>query len=335
MKKEARYYESLAQEKVKCTLCPHNCLLKDEQTGSCHVRKNSGGKLYAENFEKISALHFDPIEKKPLYHYYPGEIIFSVGSVGCNLHCKFCQNAEISQTSVNDFMQLRNIPVNDIVNTALTRPENIGIAYTYNEPIVWFEYMVEIAIKARLEGLKNVVVTNGFINEEPLVELIDNVDAFSIDLKAFTDDFYKKNTFSRLNPVKNTLKIIREANKHLEITNLVIPTLNDDKRIFSEMVQWIAGELGENTILHISKYYPSYKMTIETTPIETMMTLFDIAREKLNYVYIGNISANKGRDTLCSQCGQKVISRDGYWTSVNGLTKDGRCNRCNNAVAIR
>ncbi len=335
MKKEARYYESLKQEKVKCTLCPHNCLLKDGQTGSCHVRKNSGGKLYAENFEKISALHFDPIEKKPLYHYYPGEVIFSVGSVGCNLHCKFCQNAGISQTSVDDFLHLRNIPVNDIVNTALTRVESIGIAYTYNEPTVWFEYMAEIAIKAKIEGLKNVVVTNGFINEDPLVELIDYVDAFSVDLKAFTDDFYKKNTFSRLGPVKNTLKTIRKSGKHLEITNLVIPTLNDDKRKFSEMIQWIAGELGENSILHISKYYPSYKMTIETTPIETMMTLFDLAREKLNYVYIGNISTNKGRDTICSQCGQKVITRDGYWISVNGLDKDGRCTRCNNAVAIR
>ncbi len=189
-------------------------------------------------------MNFDPIEKKPLYHFFPGSIIFSAGSLGCNLHCKFCQNWEISQTGIEEFGYLKDVTCEMLISKALSRSNNIGIAYTYNEPTVWFEFMLETAKLAQKEGLKNVMVTNGFINPEPLEELFPFMDAFSVDLKAFTEEFYKTITASRLEPVLNALKMIRNSGRHLEITNLVITDTNDDEKEFTEMVDWIATELG-------------------------------------------------------------------------------------------
>jgi len=279
-------------------------------------------------------MHFDPIEKKPLYHYYPGSIIFSVGSVGCNLHCKFCQNSEISQSCVKDYPYLKDISPNEIIKIATSKSENIGIAYTYNEPAIWFEYMLDIATSARHNNLKNIMVTNGFINPEPLNELLSLIDAFSVDLKSFTEEFYKKITFAKLKPVKETLKVVAKSGNHLEITNLIIPTLNDSVAEFEEMTRWIAGELGKETVLHISKYFPTYKMTIESTPEYTLSKLLNIAKEHLDYVFVGNARTSEGRDTLCSKCANTVISRNGYWTSRSGLDSTGRCSYCGNRVAV-
>ena len=220
--KEALFYQKLPDDKVICLLCPHNCTIHEGKTGVCNMRKNIGGKLLSENYELVSALNFDPIEKKPLYHYYPGKIILSVGSIGCNFKCKFCQNWEIAQTTIDDYYSRRQYSHNEIVKLAVEKEDNVGIAYTYNEPIVWFEYMLDVAKKIKEAGLINVMVTNGFINREPLEELVKYVDAFSVDLKAYTETFYKEYCSSGLEAVKKTLSIIFENKRHLEITNLII-----------------------------------------------------------------------------------------------------------------
>ncbi|MBN2174185.1 MAG: AmmeMemoRadiSam system radical SAM enzyme [Bacteroidales bacterium] len=325
--KEASYY-TRENGKVRCFLCPHNCLIAVDKRGICRVRKNVGGKLIAETWEQVCSLHFDPIEKKPLYHFYPGQTIFSVGSVGCNLHCKFCQNCEISQVGVDEYPFLHTISTEEIVNKAVSIKENIGIAYTYNEPTVWFEFMAEIAKQAKSQNLKNVMVTNGFINPEPLEDSLEFMDAYSVDLKAFDENFYKKITSSWLQPVLETLKTIKKSGKHFEITNLVITNTNDDPDEFKEMIDWIAEELGKDTVLHISRYHPTYKMSEPSTPETTLNLFFELASKKLDYVYLGNLHSLQGQNTYCPNCKTEVIKRTGYLTEVTGLDKVGNCESC-------
>jgi len=333
--KEAKHYMTSGSG-IICMLCPQNCFIKPGKKGSCCAKINNDQVLYAETYGKVSALHFDPIEKKPLYHYFPGRTIFSVGNAGCNLRCKFCQNSEISQSCDDSDRQfMRKCSPEEIVIMAMSEKDNIGIAYTYNEPIVWYEYMFDIAELAKRSGLKNIMVTNGYINKEPLSSLLDLIDAFSVDLKAFTDDFYRKITLSRLEPVKQTLVDISRSGKHLEITNLIIPTLNDNATVFEDMVKWIANELGKDTPLHISRYHPSYKMTIESTSESTLRKLFDIARRYLDWVYIGNINLTEGRDTFCSKCGKRAIQRMGFRANIAGITDDGHCSGCGNKIVIQ
>lgn len=331
--REALYYEKEG-DNIRCTLCPHLCLIKPGKTGSCFSRTHLGGKLISDNFGKVSALHFDPIEKKPLYHFYPGRTIFSVGSTGCNLHCLFCQNSEISQTSVADFPYARDYGPEELVGLAAEKADNIGLAYTYNEPAIWYEFMLEMAMLAHEKGLKNVMVTNGYINTPPLAQLMPYMDAFSVDLKAFTDEFYRKITKARLGPVLDTLKQVRAAGKHLEITNLVISTLNDDEGVFEEMCRWISSELGDETILHLSRYFPTYKMTINATPAQTLVKLLAIAGKHLKYVYAGNISLNGGSDTKCASCQRRVITRMGYHIAISGLDENGKCLHCGSPIAV-
>ncbi len=331
--KEALFYEKLTNNKVKCTLCPHNCIIDDGKRGICKVRINNNGTLYSEVYDKISSINNDPIEKKPLYHFSPGRDIVSIGSVGCNLQCKFCQNWEISQTSVSDYHYIRDISPDEIIQLAL-KNNSIGIAYTYNDPIVWFEFMLEIAKSAKEKNLKSVMVTNGYINREPLEMLLPYIDAYSIDLKSFTDDFYKKITLSYLQPVKDSIKFLSKNNKHIELTNLVIPTLNDDIDIFEDMVKWIANEIGKNTVFHISRYFPTYKLKIEPTPVDKLLELFEIAKKHLNYVYLGNVSISDGENTVCDNCGKTVITRQRYFVKTNGIDKEGRCKSCGNKVVM-
>ena len=330
--KEAAFYKKLDTDKIECLLCPHECIINEGKMGICHVRKNVEGKLISENYGQVCSLHFDPIEKKPLYHFYPGSTIYSVGSVGCNLHCRFCQNCEISQTSVEDFPFLKKYSPTEIVTNAMRQKGNIGIAYTYNEPIVWFEFMLDIAKLARKEGLKNVMVTNGFINPEPLMELIQVIDAFSVDLKAFNDDFYRKITSSKLAPVLESLKTLKRNNKHFEITNLVITTENDNIREFSEMINWISSELGKETVLHISRYHPMYKMTNPATSVRKLMEFYNIAKEKLDFVYLGNVLTKEGQNTYCPSCGHLLVERLGYTIKKTGMDNEGNCCDCSATV---
>ncbi len=296
------------------------------------MRRNINGELISETYRKVSAIHYDPIEKKPFYHFYPGSIILSIGGIGCNLDCSFCQNCDISKADVSGFPWYKDYPVEDIVNMAADYPGNIGVSFTYNEPTVSYEYMIEIARLASSMGLKTTMVTNGFINPDPLIQLLPFMDALNVDLKAFRDDFYRKHTDSRLAPVLETLGILKEAGKHFEITNLVIPGLNDDPGIFAEMADWIAGELGEFSVLHISRYFPHHKMKREATPVKTLLDLYAIAKEKLHYVYLGNVVAHEGKNTVCPQCGELLITRNGYHTSVSGLKQDVRCKKCNSFI---
>jgi pyruvate formate lyase activating enzyme len=333
--KEALYYKTLENNKVQCFLCPHNCIIKDNKRGICGVRKNSGGKLYSENYGEITALGIDPIEKKPLYHFYPGRNILSLGSIGCNLKCFFCQNWEISQTTPDNAGRKKTYKVDDIVKLATQRKDNVGVAYTYNEPVIYYEFMMDVAKEIKKKGLQNVVVTNGFINPEPLDELMEYIDGFSVDLKGFTDKFYKKHTGGTFEPIKRSLIKLRETGKFLEVINLIIPTLNDDRVQFEEMMKWIKDNLGENTILHLSRYFPGYKSTIEPTAPSTMKEFYYLASKYLNYVYVGNISMEEGSNTYCHQCNSLLVRRDGYFTQTPGLDEEGKCIHCGNKVFIR
>lgn len=330
---EARYYSRLQEHKVKCELCPHNCIIDEGKYGICKVRRNDSGTLDARNFEIVSSMGFDPIEKKPLYHYYPGSEILSVGSLGCNLQCEFCQNWQISQTSVSDFERgAEKISVNEIIHVAQSRERNIGIAYTYNEPIIFYEFMLEIAKNAKEQGLKNVMVTNGFINQKPLSELHQYIDAYSVDLKAFNNDFFVKYTKSKLAPVLETLVSIAKADKYLEITTLVIPGLNDNSAEFERMVKWIQENVGKETVLHISRYYPTYKLNVQQTSVDKMLELNSIAKEYLDYVYLGNVLLEDGNNTFCPNCGELLIKRTGYMTQKRSVNNQGDCLKCGTNV---
>ena len=329
MNQQALWYQSLDEDTVQCTLCPHLCNLKAGKTGICRVRTNIDGKLITEVNGFVSSIRFDPIEKKPLYHFYPGTSILSIGTYGCNLRCFFCQNCSISQTGVKAELPQTFYTPAQIVDMAVKKPANTGIAFTYNEPIVWFEYMYDIARLAKKAGLKTVMVTNGFINAEPLKALIEHIDAFSIDLKAFNEEFYSKVTSSKLEPVKEALKQISRAGKHLEIVNLVIPELNDDDSSFKDMVKWISSELGKETVFQISRYFPHYKLSTAETPISVMRHLKQIAERELTYVYSGNIYAESS-ETRCIMCHNVLITRSSYTISTPGIDDLGKCKVCGN-----
>ncbi|MEI6747832.1 MAG: AmmeMemoRadiSam system radical SAM enzyme [Bacteroidales bacterium] len=323
----ARWYKADVKGFVICNLCPHLCHIKEGKAGICQVRQNVNGQLHLLTYGKVAALHMDPIEKKPLYHFYPGRHIFSVGSIGCNLDCDFCQNHEISQADPGTYQIAETYSPANLVAKALAIAGNIGIAYTYNEPVVWSEYILDTATIAKDAGLKNAMITNGYINEEPLGELLLVIDAFSVDLKGFSESFYNKTVGGRMEPVLKSLKQIRKAGKHLEIVNLVIPQLNDDKRIFRSMIQWISNELGDDTVLHLSRYFPKHRLGIEPTPLHTLEELGAISREFLKFVYTGNVQSGQN-DTLCPNCGHMLISRHGYSVTCAGLDTSGKCISC-------
>jgi pyruvate formate lyase activating enzyme len=325
---EALFYNKLDNNKVQCELCPWNCELKLEQVGICKVRTNKKGKLKTSVYNKVAALGVDPIEKKPLYHFYPGKNILSIGEVGCNLQCNFCQNHRISQCYASEFEGFHDITSEKIVNEALKTWNNVGIAYTYNEPFTFYEFLLDTAKLAHKHDLKNVVISNGYINAEPLIALLPYIDAFNIDLKAFSDEFYQQQTKGKLEPVLQSLKLIAKSDAHLEITNLVIPNLNDDEKQFEAMTLWIAQELGNSTPLHISRYFPQHKMKQAPSPIKTMEKLHEIAKQHLNHVYLGNVSDEKRSSTYCSECGTRLIKRTGYQTTRENLTPKGQCKRC-------
>ncbi|MBN3036216.1 MAG: AmmeMemoRadiSam system radical SAM enzyme [Bacteroidales bacterium] len=326
--KEALYYEPGEEGSVYCTLCPHHCHIHNGKRGICRVRINHDGKLISENFAQVSSVHFDPVEKKPLYHFFPGKTIFSVGSVGCNMHCRFCQNWEISQHGTDEFTMLRSMAPEEVISLARQRDDNVGIAFTYNEPLVWIEYLMDIARLARERRLFTVMVTNGFVSPEPLQDLVPLIDAFSVDLKGFTEDFYSHYTGSHLAPVLENLKAIRKSGCHLEIVHLVVTGANDRIDHFTAMVHWIRDELGPETVLHISRYFPVYRMTAPPTSEVVMDEFYHIARQELSYVYMGNIRSNKGSNTVCPNCGEVLVWRMGYQTDASGLDHLGRCRKC-------
>lgn len=331
---EAQFYTKLEDKIVQCDLCPWFCVLKPGQIGNCKVRSNENGKLFTHVYNKIAAFGIDPIEKKPLYHFYPGKNILSIGEVGCNMHCSFCQNHRISQCQASEFTGFQEITSEQIVSKALNTSENIGIAYTYNEPFTFFEFMFDTAELAHENGLKNVVVSNGYINPEPLKKLLPFIDAFNIDLKAFSAEFYRKQTNAKLDPVLETLKIIAKSLAHLEITNLVIPGLNDDEVLFEKMAKWIAGELGNDVPLHLSRYFPQHEMSLPSTSVHNLETLFKLAKQHLRYVYLGNVHDENRSSTFCAGCEKLLISRTRYRSNIIGVNSDKSCKFCGYQINI-
>ena len=315
---------------IECRLCPHLCKIPPGKWGICRVRQNTGDRIELLTYGVLSACSTDPVEKKPLYHFFPGYNIFSVGSYGCNMRCDFCQNWNISQKSAGSLKP--NTDPGLLADEAASVPKNIGIAFTYNEPVIWFEFVMDTAIKIREKGLFTVMVSNGFINREPLNELLEVIDAFNIDLKAFNDDFYSRLTGARLEPVKESLKAIALAGKHLEITTLIIPGKNDSVNEMESQAEWIAGELGEETPLHLSRYFPMFKRDDPSTPPETLIQLYEAASKRLKSVYLGNTRGEFGQVTLCSKCGTKVTSRSGYNIRLMNLSETGHCKKCGNLV---
>jgi len=282
--KEALFYERLEDKKIKCVLCPQSCQISEGKTGFCHTRQNIDGKLYSLNYGQITSIALDPIEKKPLYHYRPRESILSIGTKGCNLKCGFCQNWSISQDIDTP---TQRVTCEEIIKKARDC-HSFGIAYTYNEPLIWYEFVLDTAKLAKKEGLKNVLVTNGFVNPEPLKDILPFIDAMNIDLKSIEDDFYKNVCKGSLAAVLETIKQVKQS-CHIELTNLVIPTLNDSESNFQKLVNWIHDNLGKEVPLHFSRYFPCYKFDIPPTPLSTLQKAKEIAEKKLKYVYLGNL----------------------------------------------
>jgi pyruvate formate lyase activating enzyme len=321
--------EQIVENKLQCLLCPHLCKLGEGKTGICGVRKNTGEKIELTTYGVISGYSLDPVEKKPLYHFFPGYNILSVGSYGCNMRCDFCQNYQISQNLRENVRSA--VSPDELVDNALAARNNIGIAFTYNEPGIWFEYVMDTATQAKEKGLYTVMVTNGYLNKLPLGELIEVIDAFNVDHKAFNESFYKKLTGAHLEPVKNSLKQIARAGRHLEITTLLIPGQNDNADEMENEVNWIASELGDEIPFHLSRYFPTYKRTDPATPPDTLNRHFEIASGRLKYVYMGNTASKAGQDTICPECKTLVTKRSGYQTRhVN--VNNGKCANCGKEI---
>lgn len=321
--RQAKHYFTQG-DRLQCKLCPHNCLIEPEREGVCRTRVNHDGVLYVANYGASTALSLDPIEKKPLYHFYPGADILSIGSWGCNFTCRFCQNWHIAQQKAKS----TNLTPDDVVQLVLSSGgNNIGIAYTYSEPGVWFEFVYDTAIAVKNSGMMNVVVTNGYLNRQPLAELLKVTDAMNIDVKAFTEQFYHAVCSGSLNDVKNTVELAVQS-CHIEITTLIIPGLNDSEIEIEALAKWLAT-LSPDIPLHLTRYFPSYQMDIPPTPIETIQKVWDIAREHLNYVYIGN-AGNDRTSTLCPQCGITLLNRNGR---INRLVRN-TCPECGQPIVI-
>jgi pyruvate formate lyase activating enzyme len=323
--KEAAYYESLGRGIVQCHLCPRQCILKEGQRGVCGVRENIGGQLYSLNYGRTVAVHLDPIEKKPFFHFLPGSLTFSIAAAGCNLRCVYCQNWQIAQV-LPEGVQTQQLSPEEIVEKALATGAQ-SIAYTYSEPTVFYEYMLETAKLAHRKGLKNVVITAGYINPEPLRELCQYVDAIKIDLKSFKQGFYDKMTGGgQLSRILENLKIIKEEGVWLEIVNLIIPGENDSPEEIRQMSEWIKENLGEDVPLHFTRFYPMYKLqNLPPTPEETLKKARQIALEVgLKYVYTGNIGNRETESTYCPESGQLAIERQGYFVTQMNI-KNGQC----------
>lgn len=327
--KEAMFARNLEGGRVECQLCPHGCMLREGLAGRCGVRVVEGGELRTANYAMVTSASIDPIEKKPLYHFMPGSGILSVGTFGCNMGCDFCQNWEISQARSGG---QRLEPKELAALAERYRSRSVGVAYTYSEPSVWYEYVFDSAQLIKELGLKSVLVTNGFINPEPLAALLPYVDAMNIDLKAMDDGFYQRVCKARLRPVLDAISQAVEAGCHVELTTLVVPGLNDSTEEMRRLAQWVA-ELSRSIPLHISRYFPDYRMDQAPTPIGILVSCAETAREHLDYVYIGNAALPEWRDTTCHACGAVLIERQGYAPPVVHL-EGQRCPKCGAQAAV-
>ena len=323
--KEARWWEPMADNRVHCYLCPRHCKIGQDKAGFCFIRKNEGGKLITLGYGRPAAIQIDPIEKKPLNHFYPGTRIFSMGTAGCNLGCFFCQNWDISKAKADQTNSVELSP-EDICQKAI-QCDVPSLAFTYNEPSIWGEYVIDISKRAHELGLKTVMVTNGYITEDALYEVYEHIDAANVDLKAFTENFYGKITLSHIQPVLDTLKLLKQnTSVWIEITNLMIPTLNDDPEEVKKLCDWIAENLGDRVPLHFTAFHPDFKlMDKPQTPKETLDMARSIALKRgLKFVYVGNVFGD-GQNTNCPACGKLLIRRSWHDIQEYHMTPEGRC----------
>ncbi len=330
-KVEARYYKKLPEREIECELCPRFCRLGDKERGYCGVRENMGGTYYTLVYGKACAIHIDPIEKKPLFHFLPGSQALSIATAGCNVNCKFCQNWEISQVRPE---QVRHYDFPPLQVAALAQKNRCPvIAYTYTEPVVFIEYMFDTSVEARKKGIKNVVITGGHINPEPLRELIGVVDAIKIDLKSFSQRFYTDYVRGELEPVLEAINIVHQSQTWLEIVYLVIPSLNDSPGEIQKLCRWLMEKVGPDVPLHFSRFHPMYLVkNLPPTPISTLERTRHIAlKEGLHYVYIGNVPGHEAENTYCPQCQKMIIRRTGYQIEKVRI-QNGRCQLCDHPI---
>jgi pyruvate formate lyase activating enzyme len=324
---EAAFYSSDSEGRVWCRLCPRKCVIGEGRRGACGVRENRGGRLFSLVYGKPCSVGVEPIEKAPLYHFMPGHKRFVIATAGCNLRCKHCQNWSISQ-AVFERVRSYDLPPGEVVDEAVRNGAK-SICFTFTEPVIFYEYMFDVAKAARARGLKTSMITSGYINAEPMRKLLGALDAVKVDLKAFTEEFYERQCSGELKPVLDTLELVRREGRWLEIVNLVIPGQNDDPRDIRRMCRWIRKTLGPGVPVHFTRFFPAYKLSdVPPTPVETLERAYRIAKEEgLDFVYVGNVPGHEESNTLCPKCGRPLIVRMGYQIVSNSL-KSGKCPGC-------
>ncbi len=332
-RKEAMFYKKIDKETVQCLLCPRNCTIRNGMRSFCQVREaDKEGKLYSLVYGNPTAVHIDPIEKKPLFHFLPGTMAFSIATAGCNYQCSCCQNWEISQFPPEETVNYY-LPPEKTVQLAIEY-KCPTIAYTYTEPSVFYEYMLDTAKIAHKHGVKNIYHSNGSLNPQPAKELAKYLDGANIDLKGFTQEFYSKMSRGHLNTVLETMKILKANHVHLEITNLLIPFHNDDPETVKKMCVWIRDNLGKDVPLHFARFYPTYKLkNVPPTPVSKLEKMYKIARDVgLDYVFIGNVPGHKAESTYCPKDGKILIKRVGYKILENNIV-NGKCKFCGEKIS--
>ncbi|HRS54101.1 MAG TPA: AmmeMemoRadiSam system radical SAM enzyme [Bacteroidales bacterium] len=331
-RRKALYYSVYENNKVLCNLCPNACILASGERGICKTRVNDNGILFTHTYGNPCAVHNDPVEKKPLFHFLPGTRTYSIATAGCNLACLNCQNWSISQIKPEDATNYDMSP-SVIVDNAVSKGAP-SISYTYTEPVTFYEYVLDTSKLAKARGLKNVLVSNGYINEKPLKELCQYIDAANIDLKSFNNDIYRKLNRGSLNPVLQTLKVLKENNVWLEITNLIIPSWSDDIQMITDMCQWLVDNGFAYFPLHFTRFFPAYKLTnLPITPLSTLQKAREIAIQKgIKFVYIGNVpEAPQYENTICPNCFQIIVERKGNVINLSNI-KNGHCKFCNTKI---
>jgi len=333
MRKEAKFWKSIQNKDVQCLLCAHNCKIKEGKRGVCGVRENDDGRLYTLIYGSYSSMAADPIEKKPLFHFYPGTNALSFGTAGCNFKCDHCQNYGISTARPED-IHMREMTPEDAVKL-IKQYDCKGISWTYNEPAIWYEFTFDASKLAKKQGFYTCYVTNGYINEEPLREISPYLDAMNVDVKAFNDDFYKKICKAKLEPVKHTCELAKELDIHIEVTYLVIPEHNDSIEEIRSFCKWVVEKLGMETPVHFSRFHPDYKMTgVPATPFDKLKRSFEVAKESgILYPYMGNVPHGDYENTFCPKCGNTCIERYIFSGNVVGLT-DSRCAKCGQKIPV-
>jgi pyruvate formate lyase activating enzyme len=330
--KEAMFYKISGKENILCQLCPRECLIKPSQRGFCRNRENRNGKLFSVVWGKPVTVDVGPIEKAPLYHFLPGHKRLCLACASCNLRCKYCQNWHISQKEPEELDTYDHTP-DEIIEMA----EKAGmksISFTYTEPTAYYEYMFDIASAAKKKGLKASIVSNGFIQKDPMLKLLTVLDAVKIDLKGYSEKFYEDVCFARLKPVLESIMTVKKNGTHLEIVNLMIPTLNDDKDMIRNMCKWIVKEIGSDTPIHFTRFFPNYQlMSLTPTPVKTLEMAHDTASEEgIKFAYVGNVPGHKYNSTFCPSCGKRIIARSHFDVSEINIT-DGKCSFCGTKIA--